>query len=169
LTVSKSRTLEIAATWLSLAIAVYIGYLYELNVEIGIAYVTGWILFTLGIYIHYLSHKEHPKAHKEIDEIDYIAVGGVYSWVRHPGYLGLILMFYGVAIAFGSIPAMAVATLLCIYHYVLALREEQQMIKKFGELYVRYMHEVPDRMIPLRRLLKTFTRTKVESESKSSS
>ncbi len=32
-----------------------------------------------------------PKAHKSIEEIDNIATKGIYSYIEHPGYLGLML------------------------------------------------------------------------------
>ena len=49
-------------------------------------------------------------------DIDYVARHGVYAWVRHPGYLGLILAFFGLALAFGSIPALIIALALRRIH-----------------------------------------------------
>ena len=73
------------------------------------------------------------------------------GWVRHPGYLGLILAFYGLALAFGSIPGLIAATALAFYHYYLAVKEERETLSKFGELYTKYMEKVPDRFILIRR------------------
>ncbi len=63
-------------------------------------------------------------------------------------------MFFGVAIAFGSVPALIIAAILSAYHYQLAYKEERLMLEKFGDIYRRYMNEVPDRFLPVRRLLK---------------
>jgi len=115
--------------------------------------IAGWLLFILGFYIHYLSHKEHPKAHLDTKEIDYVARHGVYAWVRHPGYLGLILAFFGLALAFGSTPALIIALALTFHHYYLAIKEEREMLKKFGKLYAEYMRKVPDRFLPIRKIV----------------
>ncbi len=108
----------------------------------------------LGMYIHYLSHRVHPKAHRSINAIDYVATEGIYSWIRHPGYLGLILAFFGVAVAFGSIPATIIAFILAVLHYIQAIREENLMLKKFGDKYAKYVEKVPDRFIPIRKLIR---------------
>ena len=141
-------------TWCSLGVSVLIGFIFDLNFTNTLCCIVGWTLFLLGMYIHYLSHKVHPKAHEDIDAIDYVTTKGPYSWVRHPGYLGLALAFFGVAIAFGSIPALIVATSLTISHCIHAVREENLMLRKFGEIYAKYMEEVPDRFIPIRKLIR---------------
>jgi len=142
-------------TWCSLVIGVLVGFIFNLNF-INILYcITGWVLFLLGMYIHYLSHKVHPKAHEDINAIDYVATKGVYSWIRHPGYLGLSLAFFGIAIAFGSIPTLIVAISLTISHCIHAVKEEDLLLRKFGEVYARYMEEVPDRFIPIRKIIRT--------------
>ena len=151
---SVKRFLEYSATWIVLIAGIIIGYLLKLNFENIILTISGYSIFVLGMYIHYLSHKAHPKAHKDIIEIDYIAATGVYSWVRHPGYLGLILAFIGLALAFGSIPGLIVSVILSLYHYYLAYKEESMMIRKFGEAYINYMSRVPDRLIPIKKVLK---------------
>jgi len=108
----------------------------------------------LVFYIHYLSHREYPKAHSDIKDIDYVATHGVYAWVRRLGYLGLMLAFLGLALAFGSIPALITALALTSYHYYLAIKEEKEMLKKFGKLYAEYMKHVPDKFIPIRKIIK---------------
>ena len=46
------------------------------------------------------------------------------------------------------------ATLLTISHYIQAVREENLMLRKFGEIYAKYMEEVPDRFIPIRKIIR---------------
>jgi len=59
----------------------------------------------LGSIIHGLSHKEHKQAHSKAEDIEKIVTIGIYSKIRHPGYLGLILMYLGVALLFHNILA----------------------------------------------------------------
>jgi len=51
----------------------------------------GISLLILGSIIHGLSHKEHKQAHSKAEDIEKIVTTGIYSKIRHPGYLGLIL------------------------------------------------------------------------------
>ena len=148
------RTLCYSATWISLIIGIAIGWLWGLNYGSVVLGIVGWSLFIVGFYVHYLSHKEHPKAHADIKDIKYVAVHGIYEWIRHPGYLGLILAFFGLALAFGSIPGLIVASALTLHHYYLAVREEREMLDKFGELYAEYTRKVPDRFLPVRRIIR---------------
>ncbi|RLF22592.1 MAG: hypothetical protein DRN15_03825 [Thermoprotei archaeon] len=148
------RPIEFVIVWSLLFLGVFIGFPLGLNTINHILCALGWALFALGSFVHYLSHKAHPKAHEDTKAIDYIATQGVYSWVRHPGYLGLMLMFFGVAIAFGSIPALIIALLLTIHHYLLAVKEERSMLEKFGDSYAKYMEKVPDRLLPLRKFFR---------------
>lgn len=148
------RELRYLCAWIAIALGIALGYVLGLNYINTVLCVIGWVVFGLGMYIHYLSHRAHPKAHRGIEEIDYVATHGIYSWIRHPGYLGLSLAFYGLAIAFGSVPGLAVATVLTLHHYYLAVREERLVIKKFGTTYIEYMKEVPDRFIPVRKIAK---------------
>jgi protein-S-isoprenylcysteine O-methyltransferase Ste14 len=63
-------------------------------------------------------------------------------------YLSLIVMEFGIAIAWGIdwmlIPVI-VSSILTIWT---ALREEQFLLEKFGKQYEEYMKKVPWRMIP---------------------
>ena len=148
------KIIEFAVVWISLFLSVFVGFILGINIINSIFCVLGWMLFVLGLYIHYLSHKVHPKAHRSVKEINYVAKYGIYSWIRHPGYLGLVLMFIGIAIAFGSILTLVTAIILSIYHYILAYKEEKLMLRKFGDTYARYMENVPYRFLPIRKLLR---------------
>ncbi|RLE56663.1 MAG: hypothetical protein DRJ40_05060 [Thermoprotei archaeon] len=148
------QALKYICVWLALILGIATGYVLDLNYSSYVLLLVGYIIFGLGMYIHYLSHRAHPRAHRGIEEIDYVATHGIYSWIRHPGYLGLSLAFYGLAIAFGSVPGLAIATVLTLHHYYLAVREERLMIEKFGTVYIKYMEEVPDRFIPVRKIAK---------------
>ena len=151
---SVRKFLEYVITWVLLIAGIIIGCPLKLNYGNIFLTISGYLIFMVGMYIHYLSHKTHPKAHKDITEIDYIATAGIYSWVRHPGYLGLILAFIGLALAFGSIPGPIISVILSLYHYYLACKEEDMMIQKFGDAYIRYMNEVPDKLIPIKKVLR---------------
>jgi len=68
---------------------------------------------------------------------------GVYGIVRHPMYLGGMVMFFS-HIFFGQNWIIAISTLVGVYScYLLIRSEDQQNIKKFGDEYKPYMQKVP--------------------------
>jgi methanethiol S-methyltransferase len=75
-----------------------------------------------------------------------LQVAGPYRLVRHPLYLGWILMVFGAALMTGDRLAFAAITTL---YLVLAIPwEERSLRTAFGNDYERYMQRVQWRMIP---------------------
>jgi protein-S-isoprenylcysteine O-methyltransferase Ste14 len=68
---------------------------------------------------------------------------GIYAVVRHPLYLGWMLMYLAVLL-FDPNWILAVVGILgkaCVYWFT--RQEEQLLVEKFGESYRRYMQAVP--------------------------
>ena len=75
-----------------------------------------------------------------------LQVAGPYRLVRHPLYLGWILVVFGAALMTGDRLAFAAITTL---YLVLAIPwEERSLRAAFGSDYERYMRHVRWRMIP---------------------
>ena len=75
-----------------------------------------------------------------------LQVTGPYRLVRHPLYLGWILMVFGAALVTGDRLAFAVITTL---YLALAIPWEERSLRvTFGSDYERYMRHVRWRMIP---------------------
>ena len=72
------------------------------------------------------------------------AVGGPYSWVRNPLYLGTYLMALGTAWAVENFVLLIFATVIFawIYHYII-LDEEIKLQKIFKGPYFEYCKQVP--------------------------
>lgn len=68
---------------------------------------------------------------------------GVYRHVRHPQYLGLLLLASGLLIQWITIPTALMWPVLVYLYVRLAKREEKEMEEKFGEAYLEYKREVP--------------------------
>ncbi|MFN8475235.1 MAG: isoprenylcysteine carboxylmethyltransferase family protein [Anaerolineae bacterium] len=64
---------------------------------------------------------------------------GPYRWVRHPGYLGSLMIWVGVAVASGQvIPSLLVLGLMAAaYAYRIAV-EEHMLVASFGPAYTGY-------------------------------
>ena len=67
---------------------------------------------------------------------------GPYAWVRHPTYLGVVLLWFGLGIAFLSLPVLMAAAFYSVVYQLYARREEQMMSAAFGETYVLYCAQV---------------------------
>ena len=56
-----------------------------------------------GLIFHAHCHRVHKQAHEQSQQIEELVTTGVFSKMRHPMYLSLILMYMGLAIAWGII------------------------------------------------------------------
>jgi protein-S-isoprenylcysteine O-methyltransferase Ste14 len=69
---------------------------------------------------------------------------GAFGFVRHPVYLGGILVWTGLSLCFLSPVAAAITCLYVIPAYLLYIRsEETMMLESFGDEYRRYRDAVP--------------------------
>jgi hypothetical protein len=68
---------------------------------------------------------------------------GIYGHVRHPQYLGFLLITFGMNVQWITIPTLLLWPVLIILYYRLAKEEEEKMEERFGEEYRRYKHKVP--------------------------
>jgi protein-S-isoprenylcysteine O-methyltransferase Ste14 len=89
-----------------------------------------WAAVTLGGY--YTRTLMTTKGHR-------IVTTGPYSWVRHPAYLGVILLWSGFGVLSGDsviaflFPVMFVA----VYLYRISV-EERMLINELGDDYIQY-------------------------------
>lgn len=73
-----------------------------------------------------------------------LVTAGAYGFVRHPIYLGVFLIWLGLALAFMSAAVLLVTLLYVVPAYLLYMRsEETMMIAAFGESYRAYRRAVP--------------------------
>lgn len=72
---------------------------------------------------------------------------GIYRWVRHPAYLGAVLLFLSFPIMLSSILGFLVMFLLVPYFLHRIKLEERMLIGRFGAEYEEYMRH-SKRLIP---------------------
>jgi protein-S-isoprenylcysteine O-methyltransferase Ste14 len=72
---------------------------------------------------------------------------GIYSRVRHPRYMQLLLALLGYAVLtnYLAVYVLFVASVFCIY--LIVLLEERELRERFGQEYERYCQRVP-RFVP---------------------
>jgi protein-S-isoprenylcysteine O-methyltransferase Ste14 len=72
-----------------------------------------------------------------------LATTGAYSRVRHPQYVGFILIMFGFLLQWPTILTLAMFPVLTVMYVKLARSEEQAAIAEFGDAYRKYIAEVP--------------------------
>jgi protein-S-isoprenylcysteine O-methyltransferase Ste14 len=77
---------------------------------------------------------------------DALQTAGPYRWVRHPLYLGWVVMVFGAAHM--TRDRLAFAALTTIYLAVAVPWEERSLERTFGDAYVRYRRVVRWRIVP---------------------
>lgn len=72
-----------------------------------------------------------------------LVTDGIYSYVRHPQYLGIFLVTSGFLLQWITIPTAIMFPILLVMYYRLSKSEEHEMKEQFGVEYVRYCSSVP--------------------------
>lgn len=72
-----------------------------------------------------------------------LASGGVYAYVRHPQYVGFVLVMFGFLLQWPTVLTLAMFPVLVAMYVRLAREEEREALKQFGDEYRRYMARTP--------------------------
>ena len=64
---------------------------------------------------------------------------GVYRYIRHPQYTGLLLLSFGMMIEWATLPLLILYPVMMVMYIRLAKREEKDMLNEFGDEYKEYM------------------------------
>jgi len=72
-----------------------------------------------------------------------IATSGPYGHLRHPQYVGFILIMAGFLVQWPTLLTLAMFPVLVVMYLRLARTEEREAISRFGDAYRAYMAEVP--------------------------
>ncbi len=68
---------------------------------------------------------------------------GPYARVRHPQYVGFVMIMVGFLLQWPTIPTLGMFPFLMGMYVRLARREEREAIEQFGEEYTRYAAMTP--------------------------
>jgi protein-S-isoprenylcysteine O-methyltransferase Ste14 len=72
-----------------------------------------------------------------------LAVSGPYARVRHPQYIGFVLIMLGFLVQWPTLVTLSMFPILVFMYGRLAKTEERDMLSQFGDEYLRYMAAVP--------------------------
>jgi protein-S-isoprenylcysteine O-methyltransferase Ste14 len=95
----------------------------------SVLFVAGALMFLVSagqVYYHKFTRKG-------------VALGGLYTWIRHPQYLGLAVTGIGLSILWPRFLVIALWAVMVALYYVLARDEERRMLGEFKAGYQDYM------------------------------
>ena len=72
-----------------------------------------------------------------------LAMTGPYSQVRHPQYVGFVLIMLGFVLQWPTVLTLGMFPILVTMYVRLARREESEVLSAFGERYARYAAVTP--------------------------
>lgn len=118
------------------------------NVPVGLVVIADiLVLLGYGIFFRVLRENRYASRTIEVVQEQKVIRSGPYAMVRHPMYLGLLLMYTFSPLALGSywamIPAMMMIPLL-----VVRIWDEERLLLKDLDGYKEYTQETRYRLIP---------------------
>lgn len=115
-----------------------------LNIKVSLFHILIFVIFFLsGMYLGLAGVKTLGLKVSETHKPDRIITNGIYSRVRHPQYLGGILAHIGITFLLSAYYSLLATPIIIFLIYLLALKEEKELIKEFGDEYHEYKKKVP--------------------------
>ena len=92
--------------------------------------------------------REMYTGHVQVQTGHRLVRAGPYSFLRHPGYTGFVLMAVGFAVGFSSVVGLTAIPLLLLPGLIYRMNvEEKLLIEQFGDSYREYAR-VTKRLVP---------------------
>lgn len=110
----------------------------------------GFMLATFGTIISVKSMKHLSffrflglKPYNDLDQKEPLTFKGIFQYIRHPLYAGLILMFLGYFFYIPTLSSLIHLLALLAYLPFGIYYEEKKLIEIYGEEYLEYRSKVP--------------------------
>jgi len=131
-----------------LFIGIYLHRLYPLaTLPAGLSVIVGVVLVALGLLLSSTAIRRFRGAGTAVNPrrpTTAIVDSGPYRFTRNPMYVGLTLLYLGVAAWVNTLwPVIFLPVVLIVIHKVVVEKEERYLERKFGETYHRYRAQVP--------------------------
>jgi protein-S-isoprenylcysteine O-methyltransferase Ste14 len=104
------------------------------------------LLLPAGFFISfglYLIENAHKAVFGTVDDKTGLIDSGVYSWVRHPMYLGILMFCLGFFFINLSLLSFGIWIAFFILYDKMATYEEKDLVRILGNEYIDYQNRVP--------------------------
>ena len=91
----------------------------------------------------YLAKKSMRMVFTEKRDSPQVIKKEIYSYIRHPMYLAMILIYAGLTLATLSLLSLALSIFIFIFYNFIAAYEEKLLENKLGQDYREYKNKVP--------------------------
>ncbi len=143
---TKNDKKSLILFWITIPISLTIGFFtanYQewntLNYSIAIF---GLCAFTVGIIIRWISIIQLGKGFTvdvTITKTHSLKTDGIYKNIRHPSYLGLLLILFGLSISMNSLISFFIISIPIYFAVIYRMKiEESVLSKEFGDIYKNY-------------------------------
>jgi len=121
---------------------------WRLNPHFGPFHIVSFILIGGGFVLISAAWRVLYEAQRQ----GLLATGGPYDYVRHPQYVGFVLVMLGFLVQWPTLLTLVMFPILVAMYVRLSFVEEREARKEYGEAYGRYAARVPAFFPHLNRL-----------------
>ncbi len=107
-------------------------HLSFLHILSGVAIAAGFIIIAKSWKVLYAAQEKHV-----------LATEGPYAKIRHPQYVGFVLVMIGFLMEWPTLLTLLMFPILIAMYVHLAKVEEKEMLQEFGEPYQQYLDRTP--------------------------
>lgn len=100
--------------------------------------IVGFAVAALAVWGHIARNRTLPSVAPTPNSQAALVETGLYAWVRHPIYTGVLLVAFGVALAHGHIAVLLVALALVVF-FTFKSRYEESLLRVAYPQYDAYM------------------------------
>lgn len=137
-------------SWLCIAWLIASVLSYWFDNPFSVHQLISWVLLFIALYLlisGVVMMKRLGKAQKDKDrttlyqfeQTTALVDKGIFKYIRHPLYLSLVFLTWGVFLKNMTIELLCVSVLSTVFLYITARQDEKECITYFGEKYVAYM------------------------------
>ena len=99
------------------------------------------VFFCLSLY---LLSKSHKAVLEQVHDPPQLVDSGVYAWVRHPMYLGILLFCLSFLFISVSLVSIGIWIAFFIFYYRMTRYEEKSLIEILGKQYTDFQKRSPN-------------------------